>query len=79
MRSHLHFTLKTKSDAIFCLISMQVSSYLMICANLMPIKRQTRNLRRAIKMKFLLLAVLLLACGSVATQAQSCLTQDDVR
>ena len=30
-------------------------------------------------MKFVLLAVLLLACGSVATNAQSCLTQDDVR
>ena len=29
-------------------------------------------------MKFVLLAVLLLACGSVATQAQSCVTQDDV-
>ena len=31
------------------------------------------------KMKFVLLAVLLLACGSVATKAQSCLTADDVR
>jgi VWFA-related protein len=30
-------------------------------------------------MKFVLLAVLLLACGSIATKAQSCLTQDDVR
>jgi VWFA-related protein len=30
-------------------------------------------------MKFVLLAVLLLACGSVATNAQSCLTQDDVK
>ena len=30
-------------------------------------------------MKFVLLAVLLLACGSVATKAQSCITQDDVR
>jgi VWFA-related protein len=29
-------------------------------------------------MKFVLLAVLLLACGSVPTKAQSCLTQDDV-
>ena len=30
-------------------------------------------------MRFVLLAVLLLACASVATKAQSCLTQDDVR
>jgi hypothetical protein len=30
-------------------------------------------------MKFVLLALFLLACNSVATQAQSCLTQDDVR
>ena len=30
-------------------------------------------------MKFVLLALLLLVCSSVATQAQSCLTQDDVR
>ena len=30
-------------------------------------------------MKFVLLAVLLLVCCSVATKAQSCLTQDDVR
>jgi len=29
-------------------------------------------------MKFVLLAIFLLACGSVATNAQSCLTQDDV-
>jgi hypothetical protein len=31
------------------------------------------------KMKFVLLALLLLACVSVPTKAQSCLTQDDVR
>ena len=30
-------------------------------------------------MKFVLLALLLLACGSVATKAQSCVTQEDVR
>ncbi len=30
-------------------------------------------------MRFVLLAVLLLACGSVVTKAQSCVTQDDVR
>ena len=30
-------------------------------------------------MKLVLLAVLLLACGSVATNAQSCLTQDDLK
>jgi VWFA-related protein len=30
-------------------------------------------------MKFVLLAVVLLACSSVATNAQSCLTQDDVK
>lgn len=30
-------------------------------------------------MKFVLLALLLLTCGSVATKAQSCLTQDDVK
>jgi VWFA-related protein len=30
-------------------------------------------------MKFVFLAVLLLACGSVATQGQSCVTQDEVR
>jgi VWFA-related protein len=30
-------------------------------------------------MKFVLLAVLVLACGSVATNAQSCLTQDDMK
>jgi len=30
-------------------------------------------------MRFVLLAVLLLACSSVATKAQSCLTQEDVR
>ena len=31
------------------------------------------------QMKFVLLALLLLACDSVATKAQSCLTQEDVR
>jgi len=30
-------------------------------------------------MKFVLSALLLLTCGAVATKAQSCLTQDDVR
>ena len=30
-------------------------------------------------MKFVLLALLILACGSLTTKAQSCLTQDDVR
>jgi len=30
-------------------------------------------------MKFVLIAVLLLFCGSIVTEAQSCLTQEDVR
>jgi len=30
-------------------------------------------------MKFVVLAIVLLACSSVAIKAQSCLTQDDVR
>src|SRR5512132_931471 len=41
--------------------------------------QRTRHSSEQPEMKFVLLALLLLACGSVATKAQSCVTQEDVR